>query len=124
MIRRDVESVELSGFEHDTTNQRMELKAAIEGLSLLEEPGRVTLHSDSAYLIDCMNDGWHEKWRENGWRNAQKKLVKNQDLWQELVRLSELHDVMWVKVKGHSGIPENERCDSLVRMEMRRTSKS
>lgn len=110
--------LELSGGERDTTNQRMELKAAIEGLKSLEKPSKVKLHSDSAYLINCMNQRWYEKWRTNGWKNAKKKPVENRDLWEELLRISSVHDVEWIKVKGHSGVKGNERCDALVRKEI------
>ena len=71
---------EVYGAERDTTNQRMEIRAAIEGLKRLQEPRRVRLFSDSAYIINCMNDGWHLKWRRNGWKNSAKKPVKNADL--------------------------------------------
>lgn len=113
---------EISGYESDTTNQRMELSAAIEALRFLGERTRnVRLFSDSAYLINGMNQRWYAKWQQNGWKNAKKKPVENPDLWKELVRLSEQHTVEWVKVKGHAGIGANERCDALVRIEMRRT---
>lgn len=112
---------EMSGHESQTTNQRMELKAAIEALrSLGEQPRNVRLFSDSAYMINGMNQQWHLKWEKNGWKNAKKKPVENPDLWKELVRLSEQHTVEWKKVKGHAGIGANERCDALVRMEMSR----
>lgn len=125
VIRREESApIELSDWEHDTTNQRMELRAAIEGLEWLAGPSLVTLYSDSAYLINGMNDAWYEKWRENGWKNAKKKPVKNKDLWQELVRLSEHHDVTWRKVKGHSGVPYNERCDRLVQDAIRQAERS
>ncbi len=107
---------EVYGAERDTTNQRMEIRAAIEGLKRLQEPRRVRLFSDSAYIINCMNDGWHLKWRRNGWKNSAKKPVKNADLWQELLRVSGLHSVTWVKVKGHGGVAANERCHNLVRL--------
>ena len=71
-------------------------------------------YSDSAYLINCMNDGWHLKWQQNGWRNSAKKPVKNTDLWRELLRVAEPHTVKWIKVKGHSGVAANEPCHNLV----------
>ena len=110
--------VEKSGYEPETTNQRMELMAAIEGLNYLEQPSEVRLYSDSAYLINGMNQRWYVKWQQNGWKNAKKKPVENPDLWKEIVKLSQFHKVTWMKVKGHAGIPANERCDSLVRLEM------
>lgn len=112
--------IEISGHETDTTNQRMELKAAIEALKHLEHPRRVRLFSDSAYLINGMNQQWFIKWKQNGWKNSKKKPVENPDLWKELVELSKYHTVEWRKIKGHSGIGANERCDALVRIEMAR----
>jgi ribonuclease HI len=110
---------EISGSERETTNNRMELKAAIEGLKALKAPSRVRLFSDSAYLVNAFEKGWVSKWEHNGWRNAKKKPVENQDLWRELVKVSRLHDVEWVKVAGHAGIPANERCHALVQRELR-----
>lgn len=96
----------------------MEIRAAIEGLKCLQKPSGVKLHSDSAYPINCMNQKWYENWRTNGWRNSKKKPVENRDLWEELLEVSSIHDIRWIKVKGHSGIRENERCDALVRKEI------
>jgi ribonuclease HI len=106
---------ELSGGEPHTTNQRMELRAAIEGLKALRRPCRVRLHSDSAYLINCFKQRWYDTWEKNGWKNRDRKPVENRDLWEELVRLSRLHEIDWIKVRGHSGDPLNERCDELAR---------
>jgi ribonuclease HI len=107
---------ELSGAELDTTNQRMELTAAIRGLKALKGgPRQVALYSDSAYVVNCFRDKWYERWRQNGWRNAQKRPVENRDLWEELVALHEKHDVTWHKVAGHTGDPLNERADRLAR---------
>lgn len=107
--------VEISGGETRTTNQRMELQAAIKALRALIGPSRVRLHSDSAYLINAFNLHWISRWRLNGWRTAAKKPVQNQDLWQELVELTSKHEVKWIKVKGHSDDYYNERCDRLAR---------
>ncbi len=106
---------EISGGETSTTNQRMELQAAIEGLRALEGRRRVALYSDSAYVVNCFRDKWYVRWRQNGWRNAQKKPVENRDLWEALIALAERHDVSWHKVTGHSGDPLNERADRLAR---------
>lgn len=106
---------ELSGGEPNTTNQRMELQAAVSGLGALKLPCRVLLHSDSAYLINAFNQGWLVNWQKNGWKNSKKQPVENQDLWKELLRLSKIHQITWIKVKGHSGNVENERCDQLAR---------
>lgn len=120
MIYDGPRPVEISGYETDTTNQRMELRAAIEGLEHLEQPSQVRLYSDSAYLINGMKQRWYLKWEQNGWKTANKKPVKNAVLWKELVELCRFHTVTWMKVRGHAGIPANERCDALVRLEMAR----
>ena len=105
---------ELSGGEESTTNNRMELTAAIEGLSALKEPCQVTLYSDSKYLVDAITKGWAVGWRSRGWRKADKQPALNVDLWQRLLDLLEQHEVTFVWVKGHAGHPENERCDRLA----------
>lgn len=101
------------GFEC-TTNNRMELMAALEGLGALKEPCNVTLYSDSKYLVDSVNKGWIESWQKNGWKNSKKEKVKNRELFEELVRLMNIHNVTYVWVKGHDGHAENERCDLLA----------
>lgn len=106
---------EISGFEAMTTNQRMELTAAIKALESLKRPCRVKLYSDSAYLINAFTQGWIENWRRNGWLNAQKKPVSNADLWRRLEDLAEIHEIQWIKVKGHSDNKYNNRCDALAR---------
>lgn len=105
---------ELFGGERETTNNRMELTAAIEGLSALKEPCEVTLYSDSKYLVDGISKGWAESWKNNGWRKADKKPALNPDLWDKLLLLFERHKVELVWVKGHAGHPYNERCDKLA----------
>ncbi|BCV20604.1 ribonuclease HI [Moorella sp. Hama-1] len=114
---------ELSGAEPRTTNQRMELTAAIEGLKALKEPCQVRLHSDSAYLINAFRQGWLKRWQRNGWQTINKKPVENQDLWQELLQLTAQHRVEWVKVRGHSDNAENNRCDELARAAITRPQK-
>lgn len=106
--------IEFSGFESNTTNQRMELKAAIEGIRSAEHADKIKLYSDSAYLINGMNQQWYLNWEKNGWKTAKKKPVKNSDLWRELLDLTKHHDVEWNKVEGHSVVAANERCHSLV----------
>ena len=112
---------ELSGRESQTTNQRMELMAAIGGLRALKRACRVTLYSDSAYMINGLTQRWYVTWRKNGWLNSQREPVKNRDLWEELVALIEDkgHEVTFGKVKGHSGHAYNERCDALARAAIR-----
>ena len=105
---------ELSGGEANTTNNRMELSAAIEGLAALKESCHVTLTSDSKYLTDGVTKGWARSWKRNGWRKADKKLALNADLWDRLLTQLDRHDVKIVWVKGHAGHPENERCDALA----------
>jgi len=105
---------ELFGGERETTNNRMELTAAIKGLSALKEPCEVMLYSDSKYLVDGISKGWAQSWKNNGWRKGDKKPALNPDLWDELLNLFEKHKVTLVWVKGHAGHPYNERCDSLA----------
>jgi ribonuclease HI len=104
---------ELSGGERETTNNRMELTAAIEGLSALKEPCKVTLYSDSKYLVDAFLLGWVYSWRDKGWRRG-KEALKNPDLWERLYELVEYHSVDFIWVKGHDGHAYNERCDKLA----------
>jgi ribonuclease HI len=106
---------ELWGGESCTTNQRMELTAALEGLRSVEGRRQVDLCSDSAYVVNCFRDKWYLRWRQNGWRNAQKKPVENRDLWEALIAAAEQHDVTWHKVAGHAGDVMNERADRLAR---------
>ena len=117
ILRCGVHEKELSGGASETTNNRMELTAAIEGLSCLKERCAVTLYSDSKYLIDAIDKGWVYKWRDNGWMRNKKEKALNPDLWERVLDLFELHDVKLVWVKGHAGHPENERCDRLAVME-------
>ena len=105
---------ELSGGEPMTTNNRMELMAAIEGLAALRVPCEVTLTSDSKYLVDAINKGWLESWKKNGWRKADKSAVLNVELWKKIDMLLAVHDVSFVWVHGHTGHPYNERCDALA----------
>ena len=105
---------ELSGGEPSTTNNRMELTAAIEALSALKEKCEVTLYSDSKYMIDAIEKKWVYSWREKGWKKADKSPALNPDLWEKLLSLIEKHDVTFVWVKGHNGHAYNERCDTLA----------
>ena len=104
---------ELSGGEAETTNNRMELTAAIEALNALKEPCRVDLHTDSNYVRDGIR-GWIAGWKRNGWKTAAKQPVKNADLWQALVEATARHKIAWEWVKGHAGHPDNERADKLA----------
>ncbi len=105
---------ELSGGEAMTTNNRMELMAAISGLEAIKEPCEVTLTSDSKYLTDAINKGWLDSWKKNGWRKADKSAVLNVELWQRIDAQLCRHKVTFVWVHGHTGHPYNERCDLLA----------
>ena len=105
---------ELSGGEKETTNNRMELMAAIVGLEALKEPCRVVLTSDSRYLVDAVEKKWLDSWIKRGWKKADGKPALNIDLWQRLLLQLERHDVSFVWIKGHAGHPYNERCDELA----------
>ena len=113
LIYNGVEKEISQGFRK-TTNNRMELMAAIEALILLKEPCKVDLYSDSKYLTDAINKGWLEAWIKNGWRKADKKKVLNVDLWEKIVTLTEKHSVNFIWVKGHAGNKYNEICDALA----------
>lgn len=105
---------ELSGGYRRTTNNRMELLAAVVGLEALKERCEVTLYTDSAYLVNALNEGWAQRWRAHGWMRNKNEPALNPDLWERLLRLCEQHEVHFVGVKGHAGHPENERCDQLA----------
>ncbi len=105
---------EISGGEANTTNNRMELTAAIMGLSQLTEPCIVTLVTDSQYVCNGIEKGWAEGWKRNGWRKADKKPALNSDLWEKLLDLCHTHKVKFQWIKGHAGFAENERCDQMA----------
>jgi len=106
---------EISGGKTDTTNNVMELTAVIEGLKLLKFPCKVKLYSDSAYVVNAFTQKWIYGWLKNGWKNSNKEPVKNKELWQELYDLTKVHEVEFIKVKGHSDNEYNNRCDELAR---------
>ena len=114
VLRSNGHEKELFGGEAETTNQRMELTAAIEALKALKKPCRVTIHSDSRYVVQGMTE-WIHNWKRKGWKNAGRQPVANRDLWEELDRLASQHEVRWQWVKGHAGHVENERADELAR---------
>ena len=105
---------ELSGFMPETTNNRMEVFAAIQGFSALKQPCSVTLYSDSAYLVNAFNQHWIDGWMKKGWKRGKNEPVKNVDLWKRLLKAKEPHHVTFIWVKGHDGHPQNERCDTLA----------
>jgi ribonuclease HI len=106
-------SIERSGSQPDTTNNRMELTAVIEGLRVLLKPSRVDLTSDSQYVLNGLKE-WIDGWKRRGWKTADKKPVKNQDLWETLDELRSRHEIRFHWIRGHSEHPENERCDQLA----------
>ena len=113
ILRMGSHEKEMSGSDPATTNNRMEMLAAIKGLNALTESCEVTLYTDSRYVIDGITK-WVHGWRRNGWVNASKKPVRNAELWHDLVEAAQRHDVTWQWVKGHNGHPENERVDRLA----------
>jgi ribonuclease HI len=115
LISDDGQERVVSGAEADTTNQRMELRAALEGLAAIPGHRRVRLHSDSAYVVNCFRDRWYERWEQAGWLGAGRQPIANRDLWERLLAEARRHQVTWVKVAGHAGDPLNERVDRLAR---------
>ncbi|MEZ5688042.1 MAG: ribonuclease HI [Caenibius sp.] len=113
LLRMGRHEKELSGADPHTTNNRMELTAAIRALEALIEPCRVKLHTDSKYVMDGMTR-WVAGWQRNGWKTASRKPVQNAELWHELIEVSGRHEIEWIWVKGHNGHPENERVDQLA----------
>lgn len=113
ILRMGRHEKELSGSDPSTTNNRMELTAAIRGLSALIESCNVTLYTDSRYVIDGITK-WVDGWKRNGWVNASKQPVRNADLWHDLIEVAQRHEIDWQWVKGHDGHPENERADKLA----------
>ncbi|HWP66369.1 MAG TPA: ribonuclease HI [Candidatus Limnocylindria bacterium] len=110
---------EITGFDPATTNNRMELTAALEGLRAVPAGAEVDLHTDSQYVRNGMQE-WLARWKRNGWRTADRKPVKNEDLWRALDEAASAHRVHWHWVRGHDGDPENERCDALANEAIRR----
>lgn len=109
---------EISGYEKETTNNRMELMAVIQGLKAVKSGWVCEVFSDSQYVVDAFNKGWLSSWQANGWKTASKSEVKNVDLWKELIYEVNRHSVEFVKVKGHADVELNERCDELARAEI------
>jgi ribonuclease HI len=104
----------ISGSHAQTTNNIMELTAVAEGLESLKKPCRVEVHSDSAYIVNAFSQRWVDQWQRNGWKTAQKKPVKNRELWERIIRQTTVHRVIFKKVKGHAGDHYNERVDALA----------
>jgi len=106
---------EISGGEKETTNNIMEMTAVIEALKLLKYPCNVKLYSDSAYVVNAFNNKWIESWQKNGWKTAGKDPVKNKELWEKLYEFTKVHNIEFIKVKGHADNEYNNRCDELAR---------
>ena len=121
LLRYSDAKKEIYGGEESSTNNRMELMAAIKALETLQRPSSVQLSTDSVYLKDGITK-WIHNWKNNGWRTANKKQVKNVDLWKRLVDASEPHHIQWLWVKGHAGHPGNERADALARLGVEKNS--
>ena len=113
ILRMGRHEKELSGSDPETTNNRMEMTAAIMALRALTEPCNIVLHTDSRYVIDGMTK-WIHGWKRNGWINASKQPVRNADLWHDLIEAAQRHTIRWEWVKGHNGHPENDRVDKLA----------
>ncbi|MEM7698719.1 MAG: ribonuclease HI [Verrucomicrobiota bacterium] len=114
IVRYGKHTRELAQGYKTTTNNRMEILAAVAGLEVLKEPCEVTVYSDSRYLVDAQTKGWVDGWKKKGWKKKDKSAVKNVDLWKRLEDAAEGHKVIWQWVKGHDGHAENERCDQLA----------
>ena len=114
ILRYKDKEKELSGFEPNTTNNRMEITALIKALEKLKEPCDITLYSDSQYVCNAITKGWAKKWKNNNWMRNKKEPALNPDLWEKLLSLIEKHKLEVIWVKGHAGHPENERCDRLA----------
>jgi len=112
----------ISGNENNTTNNRMELSAVINGLKALKETCSVKLYTDSAYVCNAINQNWLNDWKKNSWKNSQKKIVLNKELWLELDNLINKHNIFFVKVKGHADNFNNNRCDEIARKEIEKIS--
>ena len=114
---------EYSGAEAQTTNNRMEVLAVIDGLKRLKEPCKVDIFSDSAYTVNAFLEGWIYAWKKNGWRKADGKAVQNTDLWEELYQLTKIHEITFHKVAGHADNERNNRCDALARAAIKELKK-
>ncbi len=114
ILRCNGHELELSGGESNTTNNRMELTAVIEGLSRLKEKCSVTIYTDSQYVSKAVNEGWAESWKRNGWIKSDKKPALNSELWERLLTVLSKHEYKIIWLKGHAGHPENERCDKMA----------
>ena len=110
---------EISGYNPETTNNIMEITAVLEAVKILKFPCQLTIYSDSAYVVNCFKQGWIYNWQKNNWKNAEKKIVKNKELWEALYNELQKHEFEFVKVKGHSDNELNNRCDFLATNEIK-----
>lgn len=123
ILRFNGREKEMSGGEKETTNNRMELTGVIEALKALKEPCSVTLWTDSKYVADGLGKGWAAGWKKRGWKKADKKPALNIDLWDELLKLNDIHRIKIQWIKGHNSHPENERCDTMAVAQSQKFSK-
>ncbi len=120
ILRHGVYEKKISGTEEHTTNNRMEITALIKALKLVKQPCKITIYSDSQYVCNAIKNGWATKWQQNGWIKNKKQPAKNSDLWEQLLKLLEIHEVKMEWIKGHAGHPENERCDELANLAIKK----
>ena len=124
VLRYENYQKEFSGYESNTTNNRMEITALIKALQMLKEPCKVKVCTDSKYVCDSISKGWALSWKKKGWKKSDGKPALNSDLWEQLLNLLEIHDIEFTWVKGHAGHPENELCDTLATNAIKNLKKS
>ena len=124
VLRYENYQKEISGYESNTTNNRMEITALIKALQMLKEPCKVKVCTDSKYVCDSISKGWALSWKKKGWKKSDGKPALNSDLWEQLLNLLEIHDIEFTWVKGHAGHPENELCDTLATNAIKNLKKS
>jgi ribonuclease HI len=124
ILKYGLHEKEISGFASSSTNNQMELTAAVEAIRCLKEPCEIDLFSDSAYLINGFNESWLEKWKNNGWKTTSKNDVKNIELWKALDEMNKMHRINWIKVKGHSDNEYNNRCVKIATGQIKKKIKS
>lgn len=123
VMHKDVKK-EISGFEDNTTNNKMEIMAVIKALEILKEPCNVKVYSDSAYVVNSISKGWVYSWKKNNWIKSDKKKAKNIELWESLLKLINIHKIEFIKVKGHSDNEYNNRCDELATSQIKKHLKN
>lgn len=123
LISRDMDyKREISGFEPETTNNRMEILSVLKALQMVKKPSNIRIYSDSAYVVNAFRQNWIASWQRNGWVRKEKKPVLNKELWQELLAAMSPHNIEWIKVAGHADNELNNRCDELARAEIKKNT--